>query len=233
MTITLLQSVPSTHSGAMAPFLGSLTSAGRCGPQLDASDRLRPPPESANEKGPEMTYPPQPPAFGHPAHPAPLPQATPAAPGTPTAMIGGARAHHPGYGQGLVRGGTPARFSPSLHRPRRRRADRATSGSGGKAPSGSVEAPGTSRRTQTSPCGADPSERRTSHAHPRGKHPAGRAGGTGCVIRAVRTGRPVARPAPATGPAATVPVRRRISALIRGSRRSWTWHRGSKRRQYS
>ena len=32
-----------------------------------------------------MTYPPQPPAFGHPAHPAPLPQATPAAPGTPTA----------------------------------------------------------------------------------------------------------------------------------------------------
>lgn len=165
--------------------------------------------------------------------------------GAATAMIGGARAHHPGYGQRLVRGGTPARPSPSVRRPRRRRADRATSGSGGKAPSGSVEAPGTSRRTQTSPCGADPSERRTSHAHPRGKHPAGRAGGTGRairagraggtgrVIRAVRTGRPVARPAPATGPAATVPVRRRISALIRGSRRSWTWHRGSRRRRCS
>ena len=32
-----------------------------------------------------MTYPPQPQAFGHSAHPAPLPQATPAAPGAPTA----------------------------------------------------------------------------------------------------------------------------------------------------
>ena len=32
-----------------------------------------------------MTYPPQPQAFGHPAHPAPLPQATPTAPGAPTA----------------------------------------------------------------------------------------------------------------------------------------------------
>ena len=32
-----------------------------------------------------MTYPPQPQAFGHPAHPMPLPQAAPAAPGAPTA----------------------------------------------------------------------------------------------------------------------------------------------------
>ena len=32
-----------------------------------------------------MTYPPQPQAFGHPAHPAPIPQAAPTAPGAPTA----------------------------------------------------------------------------------------------------------------------------------------------------